>query len=90
MAFTTKKIESKTIGIIDIWTYKIRVAITKYKNKDLELIWYWEKRSLITEYDSIGNSLDTKQTYEHIADGIKKAETDGSTKIKEVIINIIF
>ena len=63
MAFTTKKIKSKTVGIIDIWTYKIRVAITKYKNKDLELIGYWEKRSFINEYNSVSDALDTKQTY---------------------------
>ena len=90
MAFTTKKIKSKTVGIIDIWTYKIRVAITKYKNKDLELIGYWEKRSFITEYNSVSDALDTKQTYEHISDAIKKAETDAQTKITEVIINIPF
>jgi hypothetical protein len=90
MAFTTKKIKSKVVGIIDIWTYKIRVAITKYKNKDLELIGYGEKRSLITEYESISETLDNKQTYEDIADGIKKAESDANTKIQEVIINIPF
>ena len=90
MAFTTKKIKSKVVGIIDIGTYKIRVAITKYKNKDIELIGYGEKRSLITEYENISDSLDARQTYEDIADGIKKAEIDANTKIQEVIINIPF
>lgn len=90
MSFTTKKIESKIIGIIDIGSYKIRVAITKYKNKDLELIWYGEKRSFITEYNSVSESIDTKQIYEHIDDAIKKAETDAGVKVDEVIINIPF
>jgi hypothetical protein len=45
---------------------------------------------LITEYDSINNTLDTKETCEHISDAIKKAEGDARTKINEVIINIPF
>jgi cell division ATPase FtsA len=38
----------------------------------------------------VSDALDTKQTYEHISDAIKKAETDAQTKITEVIINIPF
>jgi len=86
MNFTTKKIESEIIGIIDIWTYKTRVAITKYKNKDLELIWYWEKRSLITNY----NFSNIKKICDNILDWIKKAEINWNRKIEKIILNIPF
>ena len=44
MNFIKKEIKPKLIWIIDIWTYKIRVWICKIIKKDVELIWYWEKR----------------------------------------------
>lgn len=90
MSFLRKKIEAKIIWIIDIGTYKIRVAITKYKNKDLDLLWYGEKRSFIIGYSNINESMTTKQICEHIWDGIQKAEINANTKIEEIIINIPF
>lgn len=85
MNFIKKEIEANIIGIIDIGTYKARVAITQYKNKDLTLIGYGEKRQE-NNYD--GDH--TLQICENISDGIKKAELDGNIKINDIIINIPF
>lgn len=86
MSFVKKEIDPKILWIIDIWTYKIRVAITKYKNRDLELIWYWEKR----QNCDISSCNDINLISENIKDWIKKAEKDWGVKIEEIIINIPF
>jgi hypothetical protein len=44
MSFIKKDILSKTIAVVDIWSYKVRVSICNFKNNKLKLIWYWEKR----------------------------------------------
>lgn len=86
MNFVQQKIEAKIIWIIDVWTYKARVAITQYKNRDLELIWYWEKRQ-----DFINNCQENiSWITEAIKSSIKKAEYNWNTKINEIIINIPF
>lgn len=83
-----KKIEltPKIIWIIDIGTYKIKVSITKYHNKNLELIWYWEKRQDNNTY--LQNNV--KLLCENITEAIKKAEQDWNTVIEEIIINFPF
>ena len=86
MSFVKKEIDPKIIWIIDIGTYKIRVAITKYKNKDLELIWYWEKR----QNCEISSINDIKLISKNIKSWIKKAEKNWNIKIKKIIINIPF
>lgn len=86
MNFVKQEIESKIIWIIDVWTYKARVAIAKYQNKDLELIWYWEKRQDFTN-NCLENFVDINNW---IQDSLKKAENNWKTKIKEIIINIPF
>ena len=86
MSFVKKEIDPKIIWIIDLWTYKIRVAITKYKNRDLELIWYWEKR----QNCDIWSCNNIKLISENIQDWIIKAEKDWDIKFEEIIINIPF
>lgn len=96
MSFQKQKIEAKIVWIIDVWAYKVRAAITSYKNKDLELIWYGEKRAWFhgsdPNYEDINeiNSSTLKQICENIDDGIKKAEQTGNIKVKDIIINIPF
>jgi len=86
MSFKKQKIEANIIWIVDVWTYKARVAITKYQNRDLELIWYWEKRQ-----DFINNCQENLSSItEAIRDSIKKAESVWKTNINELIINIPF
>ncbi len=87
MNFIKKEIKPKIIWIIDIWTYKIRVWICKIINRDVELIWYWEKRQ-DEEYIEMQEIKNLKWVSENITLAIKKAEQDWNIKIKDVIINI--
>jgi len=86
MNFTKKKIKPEIIWIIDIWTYKSRTAITKYHNKELELIWYWEKRQ-----DFLNNYKENLSwIIKNIEDSIVKAEKNWNIKIKNIVLNIPF
>lgn len=87
MNFDTKKIEPKFVWVIDIWTYKIRVAICKIINRSVELIWYWEKRQ---DLDDI--FLQEIKNFENVCENIKiaveKAEIDAKMKVKDFMVNI--
>jgi len=87
MNFINKKIKPRIIWIIDIWTYKIRVWICEIINRDVELIWYWEKRQ-----DDGYIVMQELQNFEWISENIKqaiiKAETDWDVKVDDIIINI--
>ncbi|MCP4524070.1 MAG: hypothetical protein GY828_07680 [Candidatus Gracilibacteria bacterium] len=89
MTFTKKKISPRVLGVIDIGTYKIRVAICKFHNQEVELLGYGEKRQ-DTDEISMGNFSNLKSICENISLAIKKAETDAQVSIKDIIINIPF
>lgn len=87
MNFIKKEIKPKIIWVIDIWTYKIRVWICKIINRDVELIWYWEKRQdedyvIMQEFESL------EWISENISQAIKKAEKDWELEVEDIIINI--
>lgn len=87
MNFIQKEIKPKIIWIIDIWTYKIRVWICKIINRDVELVWYWEKRQdenyvIMQEFENL------EWISENISQAIKKAEKDWDIKVEDIIINI--
>lgn len=88
MVFKKEEIKPRYVGVIDFWTYKIRVWICKILNKDVELIWYWEKRQ---ELDDI--SLLEIKNLESVCNNIKlainKAEIDAKAKVSEFVINVI-
>lgn len=44
MSFIKKLIPSKKILIIDVGTYKVKTALCEYKNNEVHLLWYAEKR----------------------------------------------
>lgn len=44
MSFIKKLIPSKKIIIIDIWTYKIKTALLEYKNNEIHLLSFCEKK----------------------------------------------
>lgn len=96
MSFKKKKIMAKKVGIIDIWAYKIRVAITKYKNKDMELLWYWEKRSWFNQWDYNQHDINetSKDTLRKLGDdineSIEKAKEEWAWEIDDIILNIPF
>ena len=87
MNFVTKEIKPKIIWIIDIWAYKIRVWICKIINRDVELVWYWEKRQ-DEQYILMQEFQNLEWISENIKEAIKKAELDWGIEVNDVIINI--
>lgn len=88
MNFKKKEITAKYIWIIDIWTYKIRVWICKMLNRNVELIWYWEKRQDINDIDLL-EIKNLENVCENINQAIEKAEIDAKTKVSDFMINVI-
>ena len=87
MTFTREKINEKYIWIIDIWTYKIRVWICKILNREVELIWYWEKRQDIKDV-SLHEIINLENVCHSIKQAINKAEIDAKRKVNDFFINI--
>lgn len=44
MWFIEKIIPGKKVLIIDVWTYKVKIALCDFKNQEVEILSYWEKR----------------------------------------------
>lgn len=89
MSFTTKHIPSQKIAIIDIWSYKIRVAICKIKNCDIELVWYAEKRQ-DSRHTKYGEILDLEWVCEDIKIAVDKAQKDAGMTADNIIIGTPF
>lgn len=95
MNFISKQIPAKIYAIIDIGSYKIRSAICKFQNGELELIWYGEKRqnSHDIHLDEIQN---LKGLCESISHAIEKSLDDSkisqwkTIQVENVILNIPF
>lgn len=87
MNFIKKEIKPQIIWIIDIWTYKIRVWICKIINRDVELIWYWEKRQ-DENYVVMQEIQNLEWVSENILQALKKAENDWNIEVEDIIINI--
>lgn len=86
MTFNRKEIKPIYIWIIDIWTYKIRVGICKILNRNVELIWYWEKRQDTNDIN-LQEIIHLENVCENINQAIEKAQNDAKIKINEFIIN---
>ncbi|PID87599.1 hypothetical protein CSB07_00570 [Candidatus Gracilibacteria bacterium] len=89
MNFIKREIKAETIGIIDIGSYKIRAGICNFKNGDLELIGYGEKRQ-DTRYIKSGEVTNIEGLCKNIESALKKAEKGLKIKVKKIIINISF
>lgn len=89
MAFTKKHIAPRILCIVDIWTYKIRACLAKYKNTQIELIHYCEKRQ-DSSYFSHGECTNISWVSQNIRDILSRIESETDTKIEEVICNIAF
>jgi len=85
--FKREEIKPKYIWIIDIWTYKIRVWICKMLNRNVELIWYWEKRQDTNDIN-LQEISNLESVCESINQAIEKAQIDAKIKINDYIINI--
>lgn len=87
MNFDRKKIEPKYVWVIDIWTYKIRVWICKILNRNVELVWYWEKRQDLDDI-FLQEIKNIENVCENIKIAVEKAEIDAKMKVKEFMVNI--
>lgn len=88
MNFKRNEIPAKYIWIIDIWTYKIRVWICKILNRNVELIWYWEKRQDINDIDLL-EIKNLENVCKNISQAVDKAQNDAKIKIDDFMINVI-
>lgn len=87
MNFQKNTLDSEIIGILDIGTSKVRVAICAIKNREIELLWYGEKRQ--DEHDIIMQEIQNIEAVcENIAQALKKAEIEAGVSPDNLIINI--
>lgn len=89
MAFTKKYIPSKTLCIIDIGSYKLRVCAARFKNKHIHVLGYSEKRQDIS-YFANQECLNLPGLCENISEAIGKLEKDINLPLEDVIINYPF
>ncbi len=89
MKFQQKDIKSQRLAIIDIGSYKIRVAICKLKNCEIELVWYGEKRQDASNTLS-WEIVNLSWVCEDIKIAIEKAETDAGFKVENIVIGTPF
>ncbi|MDD3645838.1 MAG: hypothetical protein PHH06_00355 [Candidatus Gracilibacteria bacterium] len=87
--FTTKKISGELVGIIDVGSYKIRVAICEYHSNSINVLTFSEKRQSST--DIVNNKIKNLEGIcENIELAIKKAEKEAGVKLENIIINPLF
>jgi len=88
--FKVKKIKNnKIIAIINVGSYKVRVAICSFSFSGIKILWYWEKRQ--SRLDIINNEINNLSgVYETIKEAIEKAELEVDEKVEEIVINPFF
>ncbi len=87
--FKKKKLETKILAIIDIWSYKIRVAICEFTTDNVKLLGFAEKRQ--SSDDIVNNEIKNLEwVCENISLAIKKAEEKAKTKASKIAINPVF
>lgn len=89
MIFTKKKLNSKKIWIVDLWSYKIKASICEISWQESKIIWYWEKRQ-DSSYFNLWEFSDIEWISENIKEALEKAEISAGYKIEEIIINFPF
>ena len=87
MSFISKLISWKKVLIIDVGTYKVKVACCEFKNSSVTILWYGEKRQEISHIigSEIANIEWVALTIEEV---IQKALKWVNTTPKDIIINI--
>lgn len=89
MSFTRKHIPAKTLCIIDIGSYKLRACGAKFKNKEIEILAYNEKRQDVS-YFANNECLNLPGLCENIGSIIKSLESETETKFSDIVINYPF
>lgn len=87
MSFMSKIITWKRVLVIDVGTYKIKAAYCEYKNSEVAVLWYAEKRQETSHIigSEIGNIEWVSNTIEEV---IVKALKDVNYNPKDIVINI--
>ncbi len=87
--FKKKEIQSEIVGIIDVWTYKIRVAICQFNKEDIKILWFSEKRQ--SSLDIVNNDIKNLEWIcENINLAFKKAIEQSLITPEKMVINPIF
>ncbi len=87
MSFIQKIISWKKVLVIDVGTYKVKVACCEFKNSEVTLLWYAEKRQETSHI--IGTEIANIEWVAHtIEEVMEKALKWVNATPKDIIINI--
>jgi len=87
MSFISKIIPSKKVLIIDVWTYKVKVAVCEFKNWEINIVNLAEKKQEITNI--YGSEIaNIEWVTDTISSVIDKALKNYNFNPKNIIINI--
>lgn len=86
LMFEKKELWTNNIAIIDIWSYKIKIANCRFKKDEIDIVSYSEKRqeqNILTNWEI----WDLKSICENLKIAFKKV--DPNDNIKKIILNSI-
>lgn len=87
MTFNTQEITPEYIGIIDIGTSKIRVWVCAIKNREIDLLWYGEKRQ--DRNDIVMQEIhNIAWVCENIELALNRAQQDAEVEVEKLFINL--
>lgn len=89
MSFTKQHIPSKILCILDIGSYKLRACAARFKNKNIEILGYCEKRQDIS-YFANNECLNLPGLCENISEVLKKLEHLIELPLDDIVINYPF
>ena len=89
-SFKVNKInQNKIFTLINVWSYKVRVAICSFSFSGVKILGYWEKRQ--SRLDIINNEINNLSgVCKSISQAVKKAELDSWESSKNIVINPFF
>lgn len=87
MSFISKIIPSKKVILIDVGTYKVKIALCEYKNNEINILSYWEKKQEASDiiWSEIANIEWVSNTIEQALEKVLKWH---NINPNDIIINI--
>ncbi len=87
MSFISKIIPSKKVILIDVGTYKVKTALCEYKNNEMNILSYAEKKQEASDIigSEIANIEGMSNTIAHCLD---KLLQESNTNPHDIVINI--
>ncbi len=87
MSFISKIIPSKKVILVDVGTYKVKLALCEYKNNEINILEYWEKKQEAS--DIIGSEIANIEWVSNtIALALDKLLKEKNINPNDIIINI--